>query len=70
MDAKSSLSELAAGRRLDTYKLKMIRILTAVSLIFHLVGSQSIYDGEDKKVAQKSKALAKSPMQQFSNKPF
>ena len=58
MDAKISLSELAAARRLDTYKLKMIRILTAASLIFHLVGSQSIYDGEDTKVAPKSIAFA------------
>ena len=32
----------------------MIRILTAVSFLFHLVGSQSIYDGEDMKVAPKS----------------
>ena len=54
LDAKKSLSELAAVGRLDTYKLKMIRILTAVSLIFHLVGSQSIYDEKDTKVALKS----------------
>ena len=54
MDANISLSELVAARRLDTYKLKMIRILTAVSLIFHLVGSQSIYDEKDTKVALKS----------------
>ena len=45
----AEISELAAAYIL----LEMIRILAAVSFLFHLVGSQSIYDGEDMKVASK-----------------